>query len=202
MGIKDFCVNRLCDVVVGAQGLAYRVQSIFEKDRPGRGVVADVEDEDGLLDLEKGLPVHRPSGVIEWDMTSDRLEDRFAEAGLKKLVFGSRAGDYVLPVTLQPGLECQLVLHFDPMGPRTLRSIDLVDGKRRVGESYGRFQSYLLLLLGEPLHVEQGDAGYQSYQWRVNRIQVLHHVVNQSGLKECVRFRLMKPDEFKLSRSA
>jgi hypothetical protein len=135
------------------------------------------------VDLSAGYRVEVPDVLVPWHISEQELLNLLPSAPRHVTT-----GYYTLPCASLGGLQHDLGFHFAPRAGGRLVELELF---RRsypdLHQSFEEFQRHLVQTFGEPSAVDDGDAGFPHFTWRMARARVVHYVLDRFGPEEHVR---------------
>ena len=137
------------------------------------------------MDIDLGFQIDIPNVFIPWGIN---------ELELKKLLFSVlrhvTTGYYTITCESLGDMKHELGFHFEPRKNGELNELEFF--RRSYDDqwvSYNEFQNHFEAAFGKPTHTKEGNEGFQSHQWKINKITIVHYVFDRFGPEEHMRIK-------------
>jgi len=137
------------------------------------------------MNIDLGFQIDNPNVFIPWGI--DEME-------LKKLLGSSlrhvTTGYYTITCESLGGMKHELGFHFEPRKNGKLNELEFFrrsyDNQKA---SYNEFQNHFEASFGKSTYTKEGNEGYQSHKWNINKITIVHYVFDRFGPEEHMRIK-------------
>ncbi len=138
------------------------------------------------MDINKGFKIDQPSLFIPWYIDEKKLIELFEGGNLKHVT----TGYYTASCLSLDTLNCMIGFHFEPRKSGHLKELEFFrTSYADQRKSFDEFQEAFIKAFGAPLSTTQGDEGFNNYEWRIGKVQIVHFVFDRFGPEEHMRIK-------------
>lgn len=142
-----------------------------------------------IMDIAKGFQIEDPNVFVPWSVSQSQLRELLSEYGLTHIT----TGYFTITCKSMGGMEHELGFHFEPRSGDSLYELEFFrrsysDQKK----SYQEFQDHFEAVFGKPNFVRPGYEGFDSCNWTLHDVEIVHYVFDRFGLEEHMRIRKKK----------
>ena len=138
------------------------------------------------MDISLGFQIEHPQIFVTWNVSEAELKELFTGISLNNVT----QGYFVAECVSLSGLSHRLGFHFYPRVGGQLAELELFgcEAKSLIA-SYELFQKHLEIAFGPPSLTTDGSEGFESHEWRLQEVDIVHFVQYRFGEEEYVRIK-------------
>ena len=138
------------------------------------------------MNIEVGFQIESPNIFVPWKIGENELTALFVGSTLDKVANGY----FTVECEALGRMRIKVGFHFTPRQSGVLTELEFFRNYHLSLEiSYYEFQHHLESTFGKPSAQELGSAGFQSYAWKRETVEIVHYVFDRFGPEEHVRIK-------------